>query len=124
MLYWIYLLLAIGAEITGTLALKWSSQNASAGGYILMLVMIALSYILLAFSVKRIALGVAYAMWEGIGIILITLFSVVLFNESLSLNKTLGLAILLAGIALIKTGTRAARSGGKAKVKEANHGCV
>ena len=124
MLYWIYLLLAIGAEITGTLALKWSSQNASAGGYILMLVMIALSYILLAFSVKRIALGVAYAMWEGIGIILITLFSVILFNESLSLNKTLGLAILLAGIALIKTGTRAARSGGKAKVKEANHGCV
>ena len=47
-----------------------------------MLVMIALSYIFLAFAVKKIALGVAYALWEGIGILLITLFSVMLFDET------------------------------------------
>lgn len=116
MFYRILLALAIVAEITGTLSLKWASQGDSPAGFILMMVMISLSYILLAFSVKKIALGVAYAMWEGVGIVLITLFSVLLFNESLSVNKIIGLVILLSGIALIKTGTR------QQKAQEVQHG--
>ncbi len=48
----------------------------------------------------------AYALWEGIGILLITLFSVLLFDESLSLMKMAGLTTLVAGIILIKSGTR------------------
>ncbi|VEB97951.1 Spermidine export protein MdtJ [Cedecea lapagei] len=107
MIYWILLGLAIAAEITGTLSMKWSSVSENNAGYIFMLVMIALSYILLSFSVKKIALGVAYAMWEGIGILFITLFSVLLFDESISLLKIAGLTTLVVGIALIKSGTRA-----------------
>ncbi|CCJ84647.1 multidrug/spermidine efflux SMR transporter subunit MdtJ [Cronobacter dublinensis] len=106
MFYWILLVLAIIAEITGTLSLKWASVGGGHAGFILMLVMISLSYIFLSFSVKRIALGVAYALWEGVGIVLITLFSVVLFNETLTLQKGLGLLVLIAGILLIKTGTQ------------------
>lgn len=45
-------------------------------------------------------------MWEGVGILFITLFSVLLFDESLSLMKIAGLATLVVGIALIKSGTR------------------
>lgn len=70
-----------------------------------MLIMIATSYILLSFSVKKIALGVAYALWEGIGIVIITSLSVWFFDESLTLMKVAGLAILIAGIAMIKSGT-------------------
>ena len=91
MFYWILLALAIIAEITGTLSMKWASVSGGHTGFILMLAMIALSYIFLAFAVKKIALGVAYALWEGIGILLITLFSVLLFDESLSLLKMAGL---------------------------------
>ncbi|MDM7359452.1 multidrug/spermidine efflux SMR transporter subunit MdtJ, partial [Klebsiella pneumoniae] len=58
------------------------------------------------FAVKKIALGVAYALWEGIGILLITLFSVLLFDESLSLLKIAGLTTLVIGIVLIKSGTQ------------------
>ncbi|QIX98513.1 MULTISPECIES: multidrug/spermidine efflux SMR transporter subunit MdtJ [Cedecea] len=105
MIYWILLGLAIVAEITGTLSMKWSSVSENNAGYIFMLVMIALSYILLSFSVKKIALGVAYAMWEGIGILFITVFSVLLFDESISPLKILGLTTLVVGIALIKSGT-------------------
>lgn len=105
MIYWILLGLAIVAEITGTLSMKWSSVSENNAGYIFMLVMIALSYILLSFSVKKIALGVAYAMWEGIGILFITVFSVLLFDESISPLKILGLSTLVVGIALIKSGT-------------------
>jgi spermidine export protein MdtJ len=63
---------------------------------------------ILAFAVKKIALGVAYALWEGIGILLITLFSVLLFDEALSLVKMAGLATLVVGIVLIKSGTQKA----------------
>ncbi|WP_228288627.1 MULTISPECIES: multidrug/spermidine efflux SMR transporter subunit MdtJ [unclassified Klebsiella] len=82
------------------------SVSGGHAGFILMLVMIALSYIFLAFAVKKIALGVAYALWEGIGILLITIFSVLLFDETLSAIKIAGLVTLVAGIVLIKSGTQ------------------
>ncbi len=69
------------------LVYEMGKRERRAHRFILMLAMIALSYIFLAFAVKKIALGVAYALWEGIGILLITLFSVLLFDESLSLLK-------------------------------------
>lgn len=106
MFYWILLALAIVAEITGTLSMKWASVSDGNTGFILMLVMITLSYIFLSFAVKKIALGVAYALWEGIGILLITLFSVMIFDESLSTMKIAGLTTLVVGIVLIKSGTR------------------
>lgn len=105
MFYWILLALAIAAEITGTLSMKWASVSNGNTGFILMLVMITLSYIFLSFAVKKIALGVAYALWEGIGILFITLFSVLLFDEALSAMKIAGLVTLVFGIALIKSGT-------------------
>jgi spermidine export protein MdtJ len=106
MFYWILLALAIIAEITGTLSMKWASVSDGNTGFILMLVMITLSYIFLSFAVKKIALGVAYALWEGIGILLITLFSVMIFDETLSTMKIAGLTTLVVGIVLIKSGTR------------------
>lgn len=65
MFYWILLALAIATEITGTLSMKWASVGNGNAGFILMLVMITLSYIFLSFAVKKIATGVAYALWEG-----------------------------------------------------------
>ena len=120
MFYWILLSLAIVAEIIGTLSMKWAAVGHGSAGFILMLVMIAISYIFLAFAVKKIALGVAYALWEGIGILLITLFSVMLFGESLSAMKIAGLVTLVAGIVLIKSGTRKVKS----QPVEAHHATV
>lgn len=54
-IYWILLGLAIATEITGTLSMKWASVSEGNGGFILMLVMISLSYIFLSFAVKKIA---------------------------------------------------------------------
>lgn len=120
MFYWILLGLAIAAEITGTLSMKWASVSNGNTGFILMLVMITLSYIFLSFAVKKIALGVAYALWEGIGILFITLFSVLLFDEALSAMKIAGLVTLVFGIALIKSGTRKPVNA----AKEATHAAV
>lgn len=104
MFYWILLALAIATEITGTLSMKWASVGNGNAGFILMLVMITLSYI--SFFCGKDCLGVAYALWEGIGILFITIFSVLLFDEALSTMKIAGLLTLVAGIVLIKSGTR------------------
>ncbi|CNJ82529.1 putative inner membrane protein [Yersinia mollaretii] len=106
MIYWIFLGLAIVAEIIGTLSMKYASVSGEMTGHIVMYFMITGSYILLALAVKKVALGVAYALWEGIGILIITLFSVLWFDESLSALKIVGLATLVAGIMLVKSGTR------------------
>ncbi|CAK9886818.1 MAG: Spermidine export protein MdtJ [Candidatus Erwinia impunctatus] len=105
MIYWILLFLSIACEITGTLAMKHASLNQESSGLLIMYGLIAISYILLSFSVKHIALGVAYAIWEGAGIVIITLCSVMLFSESLSLLKLCAICLLLIGIVLIKSGT-------------------
>ncbi|CFR09265.1 multidrug/spermidine efflux SMR transporter subunit MdtJ [Yersinia massiliensis] len=106
MIYWIFLGLAIVAEIIGTLSMKYASVSGEMMGHIVMYFMITGSYILLALAVKKVALGVAYALWEGIGILIITIFSVLWFDESLSAMKIAGLATLVAGIMLVKSGTR------------------
>ncbi|EMO4161196.1 multidrug/spermidine efflux SMR transporter subunit MdtJ [Morganella morganii] len=106
MIYWIFLGLAIITEVIGTLSMKYASVSGGSAGMIVMYIMIASSYILLSMAVKKVALGVAYALWEGIGILIITTFSVMWFHESLSPLKLGGLALLIAGITLIKYGTK------------------
>ncbi|XGI80470.1 multidrug/spermidine efflux SMR transporter subunit MdtJ [Enterobacter hormaechei] len=105
MRYWLLLGFAIVAEVIGTLTMKWASINDNILGFSFMLLMIAISYIFLSFAIKRINLGVAYAMWEGIGIIFITLFSVMIFDENLSVMKVSGLLTMVVGIVMIKSGT-------------------
>lgn len=106
MIYWMFLGLAIITEVIGTLSMKYASVSGGSAGMIVMYIMIASSYILLSMAVKKVALGVAYALWEGIGILIITTFSVMWFHESLSPLKLGGLALLIAGITLIKYGTQ------------------
>ena len=106
MIYWIFLGLAIVAEIIGTLSMKYASVSGEMAGHIVMYFMITGSYILLALAVKKVALGVAYALWEGIGILIITVCSVLWFDESLSPLKIAGLVTLVGGIMLVKSGTR------------------
>ena len=106
---WIYLFIAIVAEVIGTTSMKFSATHSPLLGHALMYAMIGLSYGFLALAVKRVPLGVAYALWEGIGIVLITLVSVTWLGESIGLLKALGLGVMIAGILLIKSGTRSAR---------------
>ncbi|AGB82769.1 cation/cationic drug transporter [Serratia sp. FGI94] len=108
MIYWLFLGLAIATEIIGTLSMKYASVSGGVMGHMVMYVMITASYILLSVAIKRVALGVAYALWEGIGILFITLFSVLWFDEPVSMLKLLGLATLIVGIMLVKSGTRKA----------------
>jgi spermidine export protein MdtJ len=66
--------------------------------------MVALSYFFLAKAVKRISVAVAYAIWEGSGIALITLITACVFGHVLSAREWVGLAMALAGILMVNAG--------------------
>lgn len=104
MLQWCALILAIIAEVTGTSMLKVVGQNESVLGYIALLLMIALSYYLLSKAIVKIPMSVAYATWEGMGLIAITGIGCMLFNEGVSTSKILGVGAVLIGLVLLKYG--------------------
>lgn len=100
---WVFLLLAIVSEVAGTSALKFFAHEAFLS-YGVMAGLIGVSYYCMALACVRIPVGVAYAMWEVLGVICIVLVGVVGFGEVLSLYQKLGLALGIGGIILINLG--------------------
>lgn len=111
---WTFLGAAILLEVAGTITMKIATRPDSfispewAMG--LMYVLIAVSYSFLALAVTKMPVGVAYAFWEGLGLTIITLVSVVALGESLTWTRFAALAAVVAGAALIHHGTSMTRS--------------
>ncbi|WP_095274733.1 SMR family transporter [Helicobacter sp. 11S03491-1] len=101
---WIFLMIAIVAEVIATISLKVSSGDL--WGYILMGIFIIFSYYMMGLSVKIIPISIAYAMWEVLGLILICSFGIVVFGEILTFYQKLGLGFGIIGIILINLGKK------------------
>jgi small multidrug resistance pump len=98
-----YLLLfaAILAETIGTAALQASQQFTRPLPSILVVLGYATSFYLLALVLRTIPVGVAYAIWSGLGIVLIALIGVAVFGQRLDLPAVAGMAMVVAGILVI-----------------------
>lgn len=101
--HWLFLLAAIAVEIVATAALK-SVVSAPWLVALLPLVLIGLSFALLSIALRVIPLAVAYAVWEGLGIVGIAVIGHLLFGEHLTTGRMLALAAILAGILLLERG--------------------
>ncbi|CAI1195322.1 multidrug efflux SMR transporter [Serratia proteamaculans] len=101
---WIMLLLAILFEVTGTIFIKYAQIYQCDKLHLITFVAICISYFFFAKAIRTIPLGVAYALWEGIGILLIVSLSYLLFQESVSAFKLLGFVFIICGIACLKFG--------------------
>jgi spermidine export protein MdtJ len=101
---WFFLALAIVTEVVGLTVMKLAVADGNMAGYILFYFMVALSYVFLAKAVRRISVGVAYAIWEGSGIALITLITACVFGHVLSGREWIGLAMAFAGMLMVNAG--------------------
>ncbi len=101
---WLFLFLAIISEVIGTSFLASAARNGQYLGYLLMAIGLALSYFFLALSTKKISIGVAYAIWEGLGLILLTIIGILIFNESISFTELLGIMAAMIGIICVTLG--------------------
>ena len=95
---WLYLVLAIVSEVIGLTVMKAMVLRGYVAGYVVLYLLIALSYIFLSKAVKTISIGVAYAVWEGSGIALMV------FQNVLTIREWFGLAMAVTGILMVNAG--------------------
>jgi small multidrug resistance pump len=95
------LLIAILSEVVGTVALKASDGFARLGPTALVVVGYGLTFYFLGLALKQIPLGVAYAIWSGLGTAGAVLAGVLLWRESLNLAGVIGIALIVAGVLIL-----------------------
>ena len=98
---YIYLAIAIVAEVIGTSALKASEEFTKLGPSLLVVISYGASFYFLSLVLKTIPIGVAYAIWSGVGIALITLVGAVIFKQIPDLPALLGMGLIISGIVVM-----------------------
>lgn len=100
-LSWFCLYTAIIFEVAGTCSIKLSEGFSSPVPSICVLLFYGVSFWLMSLAVRQLDLGIAYAVWSGVGIIAITLIGFFVFNEPVSYRKLISIAVILAGVVSI-----------------------
>ena len=102
---WLYLIIASVFEVGWPFGMKMASLGANKLSWIgFAIVAMALSGVFLYFAQKEIPIGVAYAIWTGIGATFTFLLGVYVFQDSVSLMKFLGILLIISGIVLLEIG--------------------
>ncbi len=98
MIFWNYLTFAIIAEISGTVCLKLSNGFENLSFAIPTFALYGISFWLLALSLKGIELGIAYAIWAGVGTAVVAVIGIFFLNESTNLYKILCIVAIVIGV--------------------------
>lgn len=105
---YLILLAAVAAETIGTTAMQASQQFSRLGPTLLVILAYGVSFWLLSLTLKVMPVGVVYALWSGLGILLIALIGFAVFGQKLDLAAILGMGLILAGIVVINLFSNAA----------------
>ncbi|WP_099823161.1 DMT family transporter [Oceaniglobus indicus] len=100
-LHYVYLILAIVAETVGTTALQASHQFSRLWPSLLVVVGYGLSFWLMALTLRVMPVGIVYAIWSGLGIVMIAAIGLVVFGQRLDMPAVVGMALILVGILVI-----------------------
>ncbi|MBN9437675.1 SMR family transporter [Bosea sp. (in: a-proteobacteria)] len=98
---YLYLAFAIVSEVIGTSALKASEQFSRPVPSLITLVAFASAFYFLSLTLRTMPVGIAYAIWSGVGIVLISLIALVLFGQKLDLPAVIGMGLIVAGVVVI-----------------------
>ena len=97
------LAIAIVCEVLGTTFLQKSEHFTKLGPTLLMAAFYAVSFFLLAQALRSINLGVAYAIWGGLGIVLTACISVFVFRQTLDAAAIAGIAMIVGGVVVLNS---------------------
>ena len=98
MMSWTYLLVAIVAEVIATSALKASDGFSRLWPSAITVVGYCIAFYCLSLTLKHMPVGVAYAVWSGLGVVLITAVSWIMFGQKLDTAALLGMGLIVAGV--------------------------
>lgn len=99
--YWLYLGIAIVTEVIGTSALKSAEGFTRLLPSVVVIVSYAISFYLLSLTLKSIPVGIVYAVWSGVGIVLLALIGAFFFKQTLDAPAIIGIGMILAGVVVI-----------------------
>lgn len=99
---WIYLLFSIGFEISGTTLLKMSDGFTKLYPSIGSIISYVLCFYGLSLATKSIPMNTAYAVWSGVGIVVITIIGILVFKEKIDLISVLALLLIISGVVILK----------------------
>ena len=98
---WVYLGLAIVAEIIATSALQATQGFSKLWPSVLTLAGYALAFYFLSLTLRSFPLGIAYAIWSGMGIVCVSIIAYFLYKQSLDLPAILGMSMIVGGVVII-----------------------
>jgi small multidrug resistance pump len=105
---YVYLALAIAAEVIATSALKASEGFTRTGPSLLVAAGYGVAFYFLSLTLKTVPVGVAYAIWSGAGIVLIALIGWAVLKQPLDLPAMIGMGLIVAGVVVIQLFSKAA----------------
>lgn len=98
---YLFLAFAILFEIVGTTALKYSEQFTKFAYSVATILAYAAAFYFLSLTLRTIPVGIAYAIWSGVGIVLITVIGIIAFKQIPDLPAIIGLILIIAGVVII-----------------------
>jgi small multidrug resistance pump len=107
-MHWLYLAIAIVAEILGTSFLKASAGFTKPLPSVMVLVGYGVAFFFLSLTLERIPVGVGYAIWSGAGVTLIAAIGWLWFGEKLDPAAILGIALIVVGVVVLNVFSKTA----------------
>jgi small multidrug resistance pump len=101
MVHWVYLVVAIVAEVVGTSFLKQADGFTRLWPSAAVIISYIIAFYFLSLTLKTLPIGVAYAVWAGAGVALITLVGFVFFGQSLDWPALAGILLIVAGVVVL-----------------------
>ncbi|OCB02447.1 multidrug transporter [Acidithiobacillus ferrivorans] len=98
---WLYLAIAIVSEVVATSALKAANGFTRWGPSLLVVAGYASAFCFLSLTLRTIQLGVAYAIWSGVGVALIILVGWVIYRQPLNVASLIGIALIVSGVIVL-----------------------
>lgn len=102
MMAFLYLALAIVAEVVATSALKATEGFTRPGPTLIVVVGYAIAFYMLSLVLRTMPVGIAYAIWAGLGIVLVALVGLVVYGQRPDLPAVIGIGLIVAGVVTIQ----------------------
>ena len=96
-----YLALAIAAEVAGTSLLKATEEFTKLVPTTFLIIFYAMSFWLMTLALRDLPLGVVYAVWSGLGIVLVAIIGALVYKEMPDLGSIIGLALIISGVVVM-----------------------
>ncbi len=100
-LHYIYLIIAVIAEVIGTSALQASEQFTKFWPTVILVIAYAATFYFMAITLKFMPVSIVYAIWSGLGIFFLAIIGWVWFKQPLDMAAVLGLALIISGVVVI-----------------------